>query len=97
MAQPIYLPEGNLLTIVSPLVAPQYPLDSGWWSFKLGTVEDDPELLCELRIKNAGNRFEFIASWITSLTGHTVTRENNPAVWQELHEISEGLGTVKLT
>ena len=93
----IYLGDNKLLTIETPLEAPQPPLDSGWWRFQVKTLRVKPEHIFELRIKNAGTRFEFLASWLSDITGHTVGRDNNPAIVRELVTAAKSLPRVQLT
>jgi hypothetical protein len=91
------MPLENILTIQTPLEAPQYPLDGGWWQFELDTVDYDPDDHLVLRIKNAGSRFEFLASWLSDQTGHTISRESHPQLWDELSAASKDLPMVQLT
>ena len=97
MQEPVYLDEDKLLIIETPFEAPQYPLDGGWWRFLVTTRGDEPELVGELQIKNAGSRFDFLASWLSDISGYPVNRKDNFAIARALLLADSSLGMVKRT
>ena len=99
MSELVYLGGGHHVLVQNPQEAPQFPLDSGWWAFTVGTKmtgEFVPDGL-PLQVKSAfKNRTAQVYPWVGSRIGSAISDTKAPALKKAINCLTESLGSVKL-